>query len=416
MFNINGGEKYNPIGKSIVNPKITIDSKIVENSKVLSQEEKDLSKRVLIPLKENIDDHLLDKEIAKYAQKCYDTKLGPGTNNIINISDLKEAMYIEDDAELVDYISSGMNYRPNLLIIKSKEKELILIRNEHLDKKDPSLSIYKPSEDQFVEFDIDELKNMKLQGNDKLVFINRKHSEPLKAFQKNFTETATAGPFYHEEQEGGLCGIHAANAFIGKPIIEPIDFSDFKASRIESELKVQLLAGAHLTDESLNALTELSSSDLGNDPGEIRDYLVNLSKNNKIDKKYEKLDVLTFNMHAKFNGVEDIESEINKTNEDLSKEQDENKSQKLIDKLDRLNEDKKSILTMTKSLEDIDRCIVGTVTGNPHFIAFRKNDENKWVMIDSLNKNQEIFNSPLDWFIAKAQFGDQHFCFIGLTE
>jgi hypothetical protein len=292
------------------------------------------------------------------ACKANDTSFGTGTRNCCTIS-LYETIMGESVLEL-DGLKEAIKDRPYLFLVNTAnaDKQSFLIKNDIQNNQNaPDLQIYDEPSQQFVKLEEEVLEKLPLDADSRIIFLNTKiKDDKVECYHSDPTPTSKpANAFYHEKQKDGQCGIHSANAFLGERVITPSKLTEFNESYYGGNMD-----NAHVTQFASEYAdsyeTDITDASAGNNPSTLLEYLKDLASKGEIDNKYMNIE------------LEFIPS-VN--DQDIS------------------------------AMENFaaDRCILGQ-RGPDHFIAFRKDDNNKWFLINSEDAEQKQM-SPAQFLETK---------------
>ncbi len=328
------------------------------SSSLLTQKEQDLISKLnaIKPTATNLD--------LSMAFQAKDFKIGTGTRNCCNIRQYNEYFccnLYNSSSDMLDAIDS----RPYIAIFQEYKdpvtfdlkQRVFLIKNEIKDNKNASeLQILENG--QFVTLTDDRLKALKLNGDDRILFFNVSITNDMVAHyhSKETPNPVQQGePFYHEKQKEGQCGIHALNACVGFRAATSSDMSRFNSDYYSGGLPATSVVefASEYEDGYAGGIADASS---GNNPATLNDYIHDLAKNNKLDARFSQMELHLINKAQ----VKEIEAQENQ----------------------------------------LDRMIVGH--HNPdHFVAFRKNQNDEWIKIDSEDRNQEMIK-PSEFMASSA--------------
>lgn len=272
----------------------------IEQSQALTQQQKKLYVQMLHCVAEwGIGN---DLELFMAVDFGFDLSFGPGlTHNIITIEDYLgimgekvQATLGKNDSITVEIFARN---RPGFFLL-TPDTQIYFVKEgvngafEHYDMK----------KDAFVES-----SDLPISGREKLVIANKD------TFAKPDTYVAeeTPGKFYHEKQQASKCGIHAAHAFLGFPIIDDTKASLMKLEKLTNDTYPGQIAeylnrrGKKASDASLlprgqiayfqkKARFELAQNsnchvELGNATAELHLLLKQLAHDGSIDKKYKEI-------------------------------------------------------------------------------------------------------------------------------
>ncbi|MCH9630250.1 MAG: hypothetical protein S4CHLAM37_02440 [Chlamydiia bacterium] len=265
--------------------------------------------------------------------------------------------------------------RPNLLIYSNDK--FIFIRNTtpHVDNlSDVRLELLDCKKGTFIPLTDSNL--MEMQGS--TIAIADDETEPsfdglimrddlILLFDKDecsqdhypiFHERETVDPpredkhCYHEKQKSGFCALHAGNAFVGKKVILPSEYSRF----LEEVIHASTLGEGGGADEEASLALALKLGlrlDNGSDPSLIVKYLQKLADEHKIPNRFAR--GIEGRVHLIANGSLYLKPE---------------------------SEVAKPIPIEPEVFEDFDRAIIGK-SFPAHVVALRKKASGTWVEVDS---------------------------------
>ena len=189
---------------------------IINTSKSLSSQQKK-HYLALVECTETFGIHN-DMELFFAAGKCHDRLFSSShPRNIISIENLARC-FGEQIAPTLGENSLFINAqyfaenRLGFFMLVEKPRPVVYFLQKGLDD---SLEYYSPVADRF-----EDASSLPVTGKEKLVVLNQTEFSPPETYFGTFTpQNRVQGKFYHEIQDGLLCGIHAAHAFLGFPIL-----------------------------------------------------------------------------------------------------------------------------------------------------------------------------------------------------
>lgn len=223
----------------------------------------------------------------------------------------------------------------------------------------------------FLILDEAALAKLQIKDTDLFIQLSPEIEEPSVQDAPTLTSSVASisgkqkGKFYHEFQtsEGrysSLCGFHAANAFVGKRICSLREFVSHVVDYNRREHGLDIPTSQRVGPS--NDTSPLS----GNNPNTVKELIVSMAKEGRIDPKFKHMEIASFdsmNVVDKKIAVSSAKAALNPARK---KEWD--------DLLKKFND------------PSCDRVIVGY--GNSHFVTFRKTDQGRWHVIDSLTNSQ----------------------------
>ena len=215
------------------------------------------------------------------------------------------------------------------------------------DEKGPRLEVLDRETNRFVELTQERYDAFPIDDNTRLTLGNTLSSDAVTHHHSEATLSVDADRFYHEVQNEGMCAIHAANAMLGDGFVVPSALTEFNSVKLTN-------LGLIPPDDTHGRYDDLvvdPSSSEGNDPSLLKEYLESMTADEGTAFPFAKVNY-----------------------EQVPKNQIEEKVGGFAG----------------------DRCVIGS---GVHFVAFRKNANDEWVKIDSLDSEQEKL-SPMD-YIAK---------------
>ena len=294
------------------------------------------------------------------ALDVYDYKAGQGTRNVETVAYSHAVLMAEPEnpdayeKEALDLtlIAEPCKGRPWVLLVPenpSADNPVVMLRNHgglHTTASDFKQVVPNSKE----ELPVDDATLARFSGNDRIVFANKTIIDDKVTTYSHKESTKTPGPdnptFYHEEQLEGQCGIHSANAFLGKRAVLPSELTEFNR-------EVLVGGNADVVSRSPHEYLETAADRVinateGNDPNILKSFIEHLSKSDAIDHRALELEFL---------------------NHDGANKQAANRLGQLQ--------------------ADIDRLIFGRMVPTEHFIAFRADSDGNWFKIDSMEKTQQ---------------------------
>lgn len=296
------------------------------------------------------------------ALDVYDYKTGQGTRNVETVA-YSTAVIMADVENVNDYdeftldlrnIIEPCKGRPWLLLVPenpSADNPVVMLRNHgglHTEVSDLKQVVPNSKED----LPVDDATLARFSGKARIVFANQTIIDDSVTTCHGEASTETPGPdnpkFYHEEQTGGQCGIHSANAFLGKRAVLPSELTEFNREILVGDNADVVSRSPHEYLET--AADRVINATEGNDPNLLKLFMQRLSKSDAIDHRYQNLE-LEFLNHDGANS---------QAAGRLGQLQGEN-----------------------------DRIIFGRALPTEHFIAFRADGDGNWFKIDSMEQTQQ---------------------------
>ena len=285
------------------------------------------------------------------ALRAHDLSFGLGTRNTCRVDyyDLVCAVDLKERV-LPELLSDVMMNRDYVALTNESPEGLdwLLVKKVGLDdEKGPRLEVLDRETNRFVELTQERYDAFPIDDNTRLTLGNTLSSDAVTHHHSEATLSVDADRFYHEVQNEGLCAIHAANAMLGDRFVTPSGLTEFNTVKLTN-------FGVIPPDDTHGRYDDLvvdPSSSEGNDPSLLKEYLESMTADEGTAFPFAKVNY-----------------------EQVPKNQIEEKVGGFAG----------------------DRCVIGS---GVHFVAFRKNANDEWVKIDSLDSEQEKL-SPMD-YIAK---------------
>jgi hypothetical protein len=278
---------------------------------------------------------------------------GSGTRNTASVDYM--SMITADHPKTLGGISELLENRPHLLLTNDKGSGLdhLLVRGGTPPR------VHDPQRGGFVPLTQQRLDGFGITDDTRITLGDRRPNDSVKHYHGTPTPHAVNGPFYHEEQKEGQCGIHAVNAMLGDRKVLPSKLTKFNETQLQTGGVILPPTAQGRYDEKAPSYDAAD----GNDPAMLQRFVAHQANKGRIDPGYKSFQ-----------------------SEQLNQAQ-------LQDRL--------------KSFKD-DRMVLGTrLPGESHFVAFRKDAKGDWTKIDSLDSNQEKI-SPSDW-VAKLKTDNIYF-------
>jgi hypothetical protein len=395
-----------------------------------------------------------DQALFEAADHCFDVNFGGAhVRNIITVADYAAVMGEEVQETLggTDCISADFfaHSRPGFFLL-NPDQTIYFVK----EGADRSLVYYDFRSDDFADS-----AQLPIQGTAKIVVLNKSTSPALATYFNTPTPLEPVdGKFYHEQQDGRKCGIHATHAFVGFPVVDETMLS---LCKLEQLVNLECQQHRHRAPGQIAyykskarfefAQSNLFQADLGNNADQMHSLLLLLASGGKIDPKY--LNARTYELRLGgadveyaashglavenqdwFDGgflstvIEIVDKDLAKDQEVLTKLDQQmeemrkrgvdafhpeyNEYVRLLDqrmpfdnlesRKERTERNLKGLAALKQACLQCDRLFVGSTTED-HCFTLRKFSNNDWIVVDSMDSDQMHVEDPFIYLITRMK-------------